>query len=41
MNDMYATYFNEPFPARVAFEVVALPKGGMVEIEAIAVKGNK
>lgn len=41
MNDIYATYFNEPFPARVAFEVAALPKGGMVEIEAIAVKGNK
>lgn len=39
MNEVYAEYFNEPFPARAAFEVVALPKDGRVEIEAIAYKG--
>lgn len=38
MNEVYASYFNEPFPARAAFEVAALPKNGRVEIEAIAVK---
>ncbi len=39
MNEVYAKYFNEPFPARAAFAVVKLPKGVLVEIEAIAYKG--
>lgn len=38
MNTVYAEYFTEPFPARAAFQVAALPKGGRVEIEAVAVK---
>lgn len=38
MNTIYAEYFNEPYPARAAFQVAALPKGGRVEIEAVAVK---
>ena len=38
MNAIYAEYFTEPFPARAAFQVAALPKDGRVEIEAIAVK---
>ncbi len=38
MNEVYAEYFPEPFPARVAYSVVALPKGAMVEIDVIAVK---
>jgi 2-iminobutanoate/2-iminopropanoate deaminase len=38
MNAVYGTFFNEPFPARAAFEVAELPKGAMVEIEMIAVK---
>lgn len=38
MNDVYASFFPEPFPARVAFAVVALPKGALVEIEVIASK---
>lgn len=38
MNGVYAEYFSEPFPARAAFQVAALPKDGRVEIEAIAVK---
>ena len=38
MNEVYASFFKEPYPARAAFEVVKLPKGALVEIEAIAVK---
>ena len=38
MNEVYNTFFTKPYPARAAFEVAALPKGGRVEIEAIAVK---
>ncbi len=38
MNAVYAEFFAEPFPARAAFQVAAVPKGAKVEIEAIAVK---
>ena len=38
MNAVYAQFFTEPYPARAAFQVAALPKGAKVEIEAIAVK---
>ncbi|MCQ2609178.1 MAG: RidA family protein [Lachnospiraceae bacterium] len=38
MNEIYARYFVEPFPARCAYQVAALPKGGKVEIEVIAKK---
>lgn len=38
MNQVYAEFFAEPYPARAAFQVAALPKGAKVEIEAIAVK---
>lgn len=38
MNQVYATFFGSPFPARAAFQAAALPKGARVEIEAIAVK---
>ena len=37
MNEVYAGFFSEPFPARAAFQVAALPKGAKVEIEAVAV----
>ncbi len=37
MNEVYAKFFSEPFPARAAFQVAALPKDALVEIEAIAV----
>ena len=36
MNEVYATYFTKPFPARSTIQVAALPKGASVEIEAIA-----
>lgn len=38
MNEVYGTYFSEPYPARAAFEVAKLPKAAKVEIEAVAVK---
>ncbi len=37
MNGVYATYFTEPYPARSAVQVAALPKGAAVEIECICV----
>lgn len=36
VNEIYATYFEEPYPARSAFEVGKLPKLALVEIETIA-----
>lgn len=38
MNEVYAEFFTAPFPARSAVAVKTLPKGGLVEIECIAVK---
>jgi 2-iminobutanoate/2-iminopropanoate deaminase len=37
MNSVYAEFFSERPPARSTVQVAALPKGGAVEIEAIAV----
>lgn len=37
LNEVYATLFSAPFPARSAVAVAALPKGGLVEIEITAV----
>jgi len=36
MNEVYARFFEQPFPARAAVGVSALPKGASVEIEAVA-----
>ena len=36
MNSVYAEFFAEPYPARSAVAVRTLPKGALVEIEAIA-----
>lgn len=38
MNAVYAEYFPQDKPARVCYQVVALPKGALVEIDAIAGK---
>lgn len=38
MNEVYAEFFTGDCPARAAFEVAALPKNALVEIEAIACK---
>ena len=37
VNDVYKDYFPAPAPARAAFQVAALPKNALVEIELIAV----
>ena len=36
MNEVYAQFFQEPFPARSAVQVARLPKDAKVEIKAIA-----
>ncbi|MEI2400033.1 RidA family protein [Paenibacillus sp. FSL R10-2199] len=38
VNEVYATFFTEPYPARSAVEVARLPKDALVEIEAVARK---
>lgn len=38
MNEVYAEFFTEPYPARSAVAVKTLPKGALVEIEAVAEK---
>ena len=37
MNEVYASYFSEPYPARSAYAVKTLPKNSRLEIECIAV----
>ncbi|KAJ8394598.1 hypothetical protein AAFF_G00044010 [Aldrovandia affinis] len=39
VNDVYKLFFSRNFPARAAYQVAALPRGGLVEIEAVAVLG--
>ena len=36
VNEVYATYFKEPFPARATVQVARLPRDARVEIDAIA-----
>ncbi|MGL2717655.1 RidA family protein [Helicobacter pylori] len=38
VNEIYGSYFTEPYPARATFQVAKLPKDALVEIEAIAIK---
>ena len=38
MNEVYASFFSTPYPARSAFAVKDLPKGALVEIEMIAAR---
>jgi 2-iminobutanoate/2-iminopropanoate deaminase len=38
MNEVYARHFGDHRPARSAVEAAALPKGALVEIEAVAVR---
>ena len=40
INGIYAEYFTGETPARSCVEVAKLPKGGLIEIEAIAVKSK-
>jgi len=36
MNEVYASYFHEPFPARATVQVARLPRDARVEIDVIA-----
>ena len=38
VNEVMATYFAEPYPARAAIEVSALPKQAQIEVDAIMVQ---
>ncbi len=38
VNEIYASYFKEPYPARVAYEVANLPMGAKIEIDFIIKK---
>ena len=38
VNEVYASFFAEPYPARSCVQVAAIPKGAKVEIECIAVR---
>jgi reactive intermediate/imine deaminase len=40
VNEMMMQYFREPYPARAAVGVSALPKGAMVEMDAIMALGE-
>lgn len=38
MNEIYARFFTEKYPARAAYGVVKLPLGALIEVEVIAAK---
>lgn len=38
MNAVYAEFFTAQMPARICFEVAALPMGALVEIDAVAAR---
>ncbi len=39
-NEIYSSYFEKPYPARVVVEVSELPKGAEIEIEVVALSGR-
>ena len=39
VNEIMATYFREPYPARVTIGVASLPRGSQVEIDAVLYLG--
>ncbi len=39
MNEVYAKHFGDHMPARAAVQAAALPKGALVEIDAVAIRG--
>ncbi len=41
MNEVYGRHFTAPYPARATVQVVALPAGARVEIEAVAVRPGR
>jgi reactive intermediate/imine deaminase len=40
VNDVMASYFKEPYPARVTVGVSSLPRGAQVEVDAVLYLGN-
>ncbi len=40
VNELMATFFSEPYPARAAVGVASLPKNALVEMDAILVLGD-
>lgn len=38
LNEVYSEFYIEPFPARVAYAVAALPKGALAEVDVVAAK---
>ena len=40
LNDVYASFFSEPFPVRTTVGVAALPKGALVEMDATVPLGQ-
>jgi reactive intermediate/imine deaminase len=40
VNEVMAEYFDEPYPARAAIGVAALPRGAQVEVDAVMVLGG-
>jgi len=40
VNEVMATYFNEPYPARAAVGVATLPRGADVEVDAVMYLGH-
>ena len=40
VNETMAQYFHQPYPARAAVGVASLPRGALVEADAVMVLGN-
>lgn len=40
VNEVYGSFFKKDYPARACYQVAALPKNALLEIEAVAVKGE-
>ncbi len=40
VNEVMGSYFEEPYPARAAVQVAALPKGALIEMDAIMTGGH-
>ena len=38
LNEVYASFFSEPYPARTTVQVSALPRGVQVEVEVVAIR---
>ncbi|HEX8012670.1 MAG TPA: RidA family protein [Casimicrobiaceae bacterium] len=41
VNEIMASFFARPYPARATYQVAALPKGARVEVEAVLVLGSR